>query len=106
MEIEGVMLDRMGGEHLDFQHDTLLKAWALVAGAERPIPPDLQAARQAIATGGARPKSRSGGVKFRKAKLPKVCKGTVEWCRSHFLYESKNFQFFTLTNPSCTVYCH
>lgn len=66
----------MGGEHLTFQHNTLLKAWAHVAGELRPVTAELAAMRQALATGSARPKSKSGGVKFRKARLPKICRGT------------------------------
>jgi hypothetical protein len=76
MEIETIIMDRAGGEHLQFQHNTLLLAWACLAGEERPVPPDLAAAYTAAATGGARPKSK-GINKFRRNKLPKVCKGTV-----------------------------
>ncbi len=73
MEVETIIMDRAGGEHLQYQHNTLLLAWACVAGEERPVPPDLAAAYTAAATGGARPKK--GLNKFRRTRLPKVCKG-------------------------------
>ena len=69
MEIETVMLDKMGGHYLQFQHETLIRAWEWVAGTVRPVPAEITAMQTGIS-------GRTGVSKFRKSKMPKQCTGS------------------------------
>lgn len=66
MEVETVIVDGVGGSQLQFEHETLIKAWNLIAGEERPVPPELAVGVNA---------KKKGVSKFRKPKIPKLCKG-------------------------------
>ena len=66
MEVETVIVDGVGGTQLQFEHETLVKAWNLIAGEERPVPPELAVGVNA---------KKKGVSKFRKPKIPKACRG-------------------------------